>query len=134
RGFAAQPAPDTIDALRQEITMTSRAQRLVRAALAAATLSWLAVAQGQPTFGNPSPTAGKETSQKANAAADQAAYQPVGYTNVNKKGPALVVLPGGVKSNNATFMQKFTPNNIADFGEAELSAANFQVVERANRV
>src|SRR5207248_2800111 len=28
-----------------------------------------AVATAQPTFGNPSPTAGKETSQKANAAA-----------------------------------------------------------------
>ena len=74
---------------------------------------------GQPQFGNPSPTAGKETSQKANAAADQAAYRPVEYTNASKKGPALVVLPGDVKSNNATFMQKFTPNNIADFGEVE---------------
>jgi len=112
--------------------MTSRAQTLVRAALAVAALGWLAVAQGQPTFGNPSPTAGKDTSQKANAAADQAAYQPVTYTNVNKKGPALIVLPGDVKSNNATFLQKFTPNNIADFGEIELSAANFQVLERSN--
>src|SRR5438874_3204588 len=89
-------------------------------------------AVAQPQFGNPSPTAGKETSQKANAAADQAAYRPVEYTNASKKGPALVVLPGDVKSNNATFMQKFTPNNIADFGEVELSAANFQVLERSN--
>ena len=62
----------------------------------------------------------------------QAAYRPVEYTNASKKGPALVVLPGDVKSNNATFMQKFTPNNIADFGEVELSAANFQVLERSN--
>jgi len=104
------------------------AQTLLGAALAA----WVTLAPAQPTFGNPSPTAGKETSQKANAAADQAAYQAVTYTNVNKKGPALIVIPGEVKSNNATFIQKFTPNNIADFGELELSAANFQVLERSN--
>jgi hypothetical protein len=95
-------------------------------------LGWASLAAAQPTFGNPSPTAGRETSQKANAAADQAAYRPVEYTNVNKKGPALIVLPGDIKSNNATFMQKFTANNIADFGEVELSAANFQVLERSN--
>ena len=91
-----------------------------------------AAAFAQPQFGNPSPTAGKETSQKANAAADQAAYQAVNYTNAGKKGPALVVLPGEIKSNNANFLQKFTPNNIADFGEVELSSANFQVLERSN--
>ena len=80
--------------------------------------------------GHPSPTAGSETSQKANAAADQAAYRPIAYTNANKQGPALIVLPGDIKSNNATFLQKFTANNIADFGELELSSANFQVLER----
>ena len=90
------------------------------------------LATAQPTFGNPSPTAGSSTSQKANASADQAIYQPVTYTNANKKGPHLIVLPGEIKSNNATFLQKFTPNNIADFGEVELSAANFQVLERSN--
>src|ERR1043166_4768086 len=93
-------------------------------ALAAAFAVVASVAVAQPQFGNPSPTAGKETSQKANAAADQAAYRPVEYTNGNKKGPAVIVLPGDIKSNNATFLQKFTPNNIADFGEVELSAAN----------
>jgi hypothetical protein len=97
-----------------------------------AILGWASLAAAQPTFGNPSPTAGRETSQKANAAADQAAYRPVEYTNAGKKGPALIVLPGDIKSNNATFMQKFTANNIADFGEVELSAANFQVLERSN--
>jgi len=86
----------------------------------------------QPTFGNPSPTAGSSTSQAANAAADQAAYKPVEYANKAKRGPALVVIPGEVKSNNATFVQKFGPNNIADFGELELSQANFQVLERSN--
>ena len=85
-----------------------------------------------PTFGNASPTAGSSTSNKANAAADAAAYQEVEYKNKSKKGPALVVIPGEIKSSNATFTQKFSPNNIADFGELELSNANFTVLERAN--
>ena len=89
-------------------------------------------ALAQPTFGNPSPTAGTETSQKANAAADVAAYKEVNYVNKGMKGPALVVIPGDIKSNNATFVQRFLPNNIADFGEIELSQANFTVLERAN--
>ena len=86
----------------------------------------------QPTFGNPSPTAGTETSQKANAAADAAAYKEVEYANKGTRGPALVVIPGEIKSNNSTFTQRFLPNNIADFGELELSNANFPVLERSN--
>jgi curli biogenesis system outer membrane secretion channel CsgG len=86
----------------------------------------------QPTFGNPSPTAGSTTSQQANAAADVAAYKPVEYANKGTRGPALVVIPGEVKSNNANFMQKFGPNNIADYAELELSQANFAVLERSN--
>ena len=85
-----------------------------------------------PAFSNPSPTAGSSTSDKANAAADAAAYQEVVYSNQKKKGPALIVIPGDIKSNNATFIQKFSSNNIADFGELELSNANFQVLERSN--
>lgn len=100
------------------------------AALALAALSTQVWAQ--PTFGNPSPTAGSSTSEKANAAADAAAYREVDYVNKAKKGPALVVIPGEVKSNNATFMQRFGPNNIADFGELELSNANFKVLERSS--
>jgi hypothetical protein len=88
--------------------------------------------QAQPSFGNPSPTAGSSTSDKANAAADTAAYKEVEYTNRNKKGPALVVIPGEIKNSNATFMQKFSSNNIADFAEIELSSANFPVLERSN--
>src|SRR6266446_2399742 len=71
----------------------------------------------QPTFGNPSPTAGTSTSDKANAAADAAAYKPVEYVNKARRGPALIVIPGDIKSSSATFMQRFLPNNIADFGE-----------------
>jgi hypothetical protein len=89
-------------------------------------------AHAQPQFGNASPNAGSSTSQAANAAADQAAYQEVDYTNKAKRGPALIVIPGEVKSNNATFTQKFGPNNIADYAELELSNANFQVLERSN--
>ena len=90
------------------------------------------LALAQPQFGNPSPTAGSKTSQQANQAADQAAYQPVAYVNAGKPGPALVVIPGEIKSNNASFTSKITPNNIADFAEVELSSANFQVLERSN--
>jgi hypothetical protein len=104
-------------------------------ASAAAALLALATAgelNAQPVFGNPSPTAGTETSQRANAAADQAAYKEVEYVNKGVKGPALVVIPGEIKSNNASFTQRFLPNNIADFGELELSQANFTVLERTN--
>lgn len=88
--------------------------------------------QAQPSFGNPSPTAGTSTSDKANAAADAAAYREVEYTNKNKRGPALIVIPGEIKSSNASFTQRFLPNNIADFAELELSQANFPVLERTN--
>ncbi len=102
--------------------------------VAALAITWLAAAgaMAQPTFGNPSPNAGSSTSQAANAAADQAAYQEVQYANKGIKGPALVVIPGDIKSSNASFMQKFLPNNIADFGETELAQANFVVLERSN--
>ena len=105
-------------------------RNLSLAGLALATFASVAVAQ--PQFGNPSPTAGSRTSQQANQAADQATYKPVEYVNASRKGPALVVIPGEIKSNNATFLQKFTANNIADFGEIELGNANFQVLERSN--
>ena len=106
--------------------------RCIQAALAATLALGVSGAVAQPRFGNPSPTAGSETSQRANDSADQAVYKPVEYMNANKKGPALIVIPGEIKSSNATFLQKFTSNNIADFAEVELSAANFQVLERSN--
>jgi hypothetical protein len=104
----------------------------VKYLLAAALFATAPLALAQPTFGNPSPTAGRETSQKANASADQSMYQAVNYTNAGKKGPAVIVIPGEIKSNNATFLQKFTANNIADYGELELGNANFPVLERSN--
>ncbi|WP_284155393.1 hypothetical protein [Sulfuricystis multivorans] len=81
---------------------------------------------------NPSPTAGSDTSQKANEMADKAMYKPIEYENAAIKGPNLVVIPGEIKSNNATFTQKFGPNNIADFAELELGRANFGVLERSD--
>lgn len=110
----------------------SPCHRPLRVALGLAACTVASLAFAQPQFGNPSPTAGRETSQKANAAADTAAYRPVEYVNASRKGPALVVIPGEIKSNNATFLAQFKPNNIADFGEIELSQANFQVLERSN--
>lgn len=106
--------------------------RFTNLALGVFLLAWASLAMTQPKFGNPSPTAGSETSQKANQSADQALYQSVEYANKDKKGPAVIVIPGEIKSSNATFLQKFTSNNIADFGEVELSSANFQVLERSN--
>ena len=110
----------------------------LRFGLAALIIGGLAVAgtaQAQPTWGAESsanPNAGSGTSQRANEAADRTMYRPIEYTNASKKGPALVVIPGEIKSNNATFVQKFQSNNIADFAEIELSKANFQVLERTN--
>jgi hypothetical protein len=109
-----------------------RVSRSLSPLLAVVIAAGMSTSFAQPRFGNPSPTAGSETSQRANDAADQAVYRPVEYTNVRKKGPALIVIPGEIKSSNATFLQKFTSNNIADFAEVELSAANFQVLERSN--
>jgi hypothetical protein len=90
------------------------------------------LALAQPSFSNPSPTAGSGTSETANAMADKAVYKPVTYTNAAKKGPALIVIPGEIKSNNASFTQKFGPNNIADYAELELGNANFKILERAD--
>jgi hypothetical protein len=88
----------------------------------------------KPDFSNanPSPTAGGSESRQVNQAADKAGYQAAGYTNAGKVGPALVVIPGEIKSNNATFTQKITSNNIADFAELELIKANFKVLERSD--
>jgi hypothetical protein len=94
-----------------------------------------AQASQPPTWGaesSPSPTAGKDVSKKANAAADRGMYAEVEYANADTPGPALVVIPGEIKSNNANFVERFLPNNIADFAELELTRANFQVLERAD--
>ncbi len=91
------------------------------------------LSHAQPRWGAESSSSpGTSTSQKANEAADRAVYKPIEYTNAGRAGPALIVIPGEIKSNNATFTQKFGSNNIADFAEIELSNANFKVLERTN--
>lgn len=72
------------------------------------------------------------TSERANSAADQTMYKPVEYKYSHIRGPALMVIPGQMKSNNATFTQKVTSNNIADYAELELGRANYRVLERAD--
>ncbi|MEJ0047514.1 MAG: hypothetical protein WDN04_16395 [Rhodospirillales bacterium] len=104
--------------------------RLALAAAVGIAVAFSGIAAGQPKFDSPAPST--STSQRTNDAADKAMYKPVDYTNAAKRGPALIVIPGEVKSNNADFMQKFGPNNIADFAELELSNANFPVLERTN--
>jgi hypothetical protein len=71
-------------------------------------------------------------SQSANRQADTAMYKPVQYARAGEKGPMLIVLPGAIKSNNATFLQRYTDNNIADYAELELGKANFNILERAD--
>jgi hypothetical protein len=110
-----------------------RSHRIATAAALALGVAPLLFAQQPPTWGadsSPSPTAGSGLSKGANEAADKGMYTDVSYTNVSKAGPKLIVLPGEIKSNNANFLAKVGPNNIADFAELELSKANFQVLER----
>src|SRR5215218_9724987 len=99
----------------------------------AAALALAANAYAQPRWGAESSSApATSTSQKTNEAADRAVYKPIEYSNSSKAGPPLIVIPGEIKSTNATFTQKIGANNIADFAEIELSKANFPVLERTN--
>lgn len=109
--------------------MDVRRQTWVKTLLAVVSVVLSGCAVGSPADG-PAPTTG--ASARANAAADTATYRPVNYANASTKGPAIIVLTGEVKSNNATFTQRYGPNNIADYAELELSQANFQILERAN--
>ena len=68
----------------------------------------------------------------ANEEADKRMYQEQQYRNVHKKGPKIIIMPGEIKSNNATFRQQISQNNIKDFAEIELTNANFTVLERAD--
>ena len=69
-------------------------------------------------------------SKQANQAADQAMYQAITYSE--KPGPTVVVIPGEIKSANATFTQKVSSNNIADYAELELGKAHYTVLERSD--
>lgn len=108
---------------------TRPATRLLIASIAATGIAletWAADAT------NASPVAGGSTSTRANEMAGRAGYQPGQYANAAKQGPQIVVLPGEIKSSNASFGQRFLPTNIADMAEIELTKANFRVLERTN--
>ena len=72
------------------------------------------------------------SSDLANKEADKRMYQKRSYQNANVQGPQIIVLQGEIKSNNATFLQKISSNNIKDFAEVELANANFRVLERGD--
>jgi hypothetical protein len=107
---------------------------ITMASLAASALLAISGAgHAQPRWGAESSSApATSTSQKTNEAADRALYKPIEYPNASKAGPPVIVIPGEIKSTNATFTQKIGANNIADFAEIELSKANFPVLERTN--
>ncbi|MHC1713499.1 MAG: hypothetical protein AB9872_15230 [Solidesulfovibrio sp.] len=69
-------------------------------------------------------------SKQANETADKAMYQPIAYSD--KAGPQVVVIPGEIKSANASFSQKVSSNNIADYAELELGKAHYTVLERSD--
>src|SRR5215510_12574934 len=117
--------------MEKEETMDCMRQTWLRAVVAVASIVLSGCAgMGGPTASGPAPATG--ASSQANTAADTAQYRTVHYANAATKGPALIVLPGVVKSNNVTFAQQYGPNNIADYAELELWKANFQVLDRAN--
>ncbi len=102
----------------------------IGAAMAVASGALGACATGGTTASGPAPAT--SASSQANAVANTALYQTVSYANAATKGPAIIIIPGEVKSNNATFTQRYGPANIADYAELELSQAGFQVLERTN--
>jgi len=102
----------------------------IGAAVAVASGALGACATGGTTASGPAPAT--SASSQANAVANTALYQTVSYANAATKGPAIIIIPGDVKSNNATFAQRYGPANIADYAELELSQAGFQVLERTN--
>lgn len=85
---------------------------------------------GLPAAFAQSPLAGSARSEDANRRADMGQVKEISYVNSATKGPKLIVLPGEIKAANASFSQKVTANNVADFAELELTRANFTVLER----
>lgn len=110
----------------------SAQKHLLRCLIPLGIVALTACAGGSGIGNNPSPVAGGATSTRAGDMTSRAAYQPGQYANASKPGPQIVVLPGEIKSSNATFTQRFLPTNIADMAEIELTRANFRVLERTN--
>ena len=77
---------------------------------------------------------GASSSGTANEVASNTHRDQITYSNGNKLGALVHVVQGEIKSNNASFTQKVTANNIADFGELELSRANFKITKNQKNV
>jgi hypothetical protein len=71
--------------------------------------------------------------KKTNEAVDVSMYKPIEYENAAVSGPKVVVFPGKIKTRSALFMAKVGENNVRDFAELELSKANFQIIEHADK-
>ena len=85
----------------------------------------------QPRFGNPSPTAGTGTSQRANAAADTASYQEVEYANKATKGPRGRHSRGSEKQQRE-FHAEISPHQHRRLRRARALEREFHGAERAN--
>jgi len=72
---------------------------------------------------------GASSSGKANEVATNTAKPVIEYVNAAKDGARVVVTAGEIKSANSNFTQKVTSNATADFGELELSRANFKITK-----
>jgi hypothetical protein len=72
---------------------------------------------------------GASSSGRANEVATNSAKPVIEYVNVAKDGARVLVTAGQIKSSNSSFAQKVTSNAIADFGELELSRANFKITK-----
>jgi len=75
---------------------------------------------------------GAASSDRANEVATHTQKPTIEYANAGQEGPRIVVAPGDIKSANASFTKKVTANAIADFGEVELSRANFKITKNQN--
>ncbi len=71
-----------------------------------------------------------KASQTPEPMVEQQMPQPIEYMNAHVQGPIVVVLPGSVKSTSAAFTKRITVEKVADLGEAELTRANFRVLDR----
>jgi hypothetical protein len=72
---------------------------------------------------------GASSSGKANEVATNTEKPVIEYVNTATEGPRVLVTAGEIKSSNSSFRQKVTSNAISDFGELELSRANFKITK-----
>ena len=74
-----------------------------------------------------------DASKRANELANPNLYQEIQYTNADKPGPAVLVLPTQITSSSYEFKARVLPIAIRDLVEMELGKGNFKVVDRTNQ-